>query len=52
MTHTLIGPDYFQEALDYLERHQLYEEGLTIWKGTEQYQVSPSTMSLKSMRLI
>ncbi|KIJ66069.1 hypothetical protein HYDPIDRAFT_174791 [Hydnomerulius pinastri MD-312] len=34
----LAGPDYFQEALDYLERHQLYEEGLVIWQGTEQHQ--------------
>ncbi|KAN0081459.1 IKI3 family domain containing protein [Tylopilus felleus] len=36
----LAGPDYFQEALEYLERHQLYEEGLTIWRGTERHQVS------------
>ncbi|KIK96350.1 hypothetical protein PAXRUDRAFT_138652 [Paxillus rubicundulus Ve08.2h10] len=30
------GPDYFQEALEYLERYQLYEEGLDIWQGHEQ----------------
>ncbi|KAL4071351.1 IKI3 family-domain-containing protein [Scleroderma yunnanense] len=33
----LAGAIYFQEALDYIERHQLYETGLEIWKGTEQY---------------
>ncbi|KAI5988054.1 pol II transcription elongation factor [Pisolithus albus] len=35
----LAGPTYFQEALDYIERHQLYEAGLEIWKATEQYRV-------------
>ncbi|KAI6007771.1 pol II transcription elongation factor [Pisolithus orientalis] len=35
----LAGPTYFQEALDYIERHQLYEAGLEIWKGMEQYRV-------------
>ncbi|KIK18014.1 hypothetical protein PISMIDRAFT_30603 [Pisolithus microcarpus 441] len=35
----LAGPTYFQEALDYIERHQLYEAGLEIWKATEQYHV-------------
>ncbi|KAI6112013.1 pol II transcription elongation factor [Pisolithus croceorrhizus] len=35
----LAGPTYFQEALDYIERHQLYEAGLEIWKATEQYSV-------------
>ncbi|KAG9312245.1 IKI3 family-domain-containing protein [Chiua virens] len=39
----LAGPDYFQEALEYLERYQLYEEGLTIWQGTEQYQAVLTT---------
>ncbi|KAF8554834.1 pol II transcription elongation factor [Imleria badia] len=34
----LAGPDYFQEALEYVDRYQLYEEGLTIWRGTEQHQ--------------
>ncbi|KAF9222466.1 pol II transcription elongation factor [Gyrodon lividus] len=32
------GPDYFQEALEYLECHQLYEEGLAIWQDNEQHQ--------------
>ncbi|KAF8845970.1 pol II transcription elongation factor [Paxillus ammoniavirescens] len=32
------GPDYFQEALEYLERYQLYEEGLDIWEDNEQRQ--------------
>ncbi|KAG6382066.1 pol II transcription elongation factor [Boletus reticuloceps] len=34
----LAGLDYFQEALEYLERYQLYEEGLTIWRGTDKHQ--------------
>ncbi|KAG1716214.1 hypothetical protein ID866_954 [Astraeus odoratus] len=33
----LAGPTYFQEALEYIERHQLYEDGLDIWKGTDRY---------------
>ncbi|KIM63897.1 hypothetical protein SCLCIDRAFT_1213692 [Scleroderma citrinum Foug A] len=33
----LAGATYFQEALDYIERHQLYGPGLEIWKGTERY---------------
>ncbi|KAG8220454.1 IKI3 family-domain-containing protein [Butyriboletus roseoflavus] len=37
------GPDYFQEALEYLEHHQLYEEGLSIWQGTEQHQAILTT---------
>ncbi|KAI6009884.1 pol II transcription elongation factor [Pisolithus marmoratus] len=35
----LAGPTYFQEALHYIERHQLYETALEIWKATEQYRV-------------
>ncbi|KAG8817137.1 hypothetical protein FRC17_000043 [Serendipita sp. 399] len=27
------GPQYFSEALGYMEKHQLYTEGLSIWKG-------------------
>ncbi|KAH7883327.1 pol II transcription elongation factor [Phlebopus sp. FC_14] len=34
----LAGPDYFQEALHYIEHHNLYEAGLGIWEGTESYQ--------------
>ncbi|KAF8132053.1 pol II transcription elongation factor [Boletus edulis] len=34
----LAGLNYFQEALEYVERYQLYEEGLTIWRGTEHHQ--------------
>ncbi|KAF9237879.1 pol II transcription elongation factor [Melanogaster broomeanus] len=32
------GPNYFQEALEYLEHHQLYDEGLAIWQDSEQHQ--------------
>lgn len=33
------GSERFDEAIEYVERHQLYEYGLSIWKGTE-YEVS------------
>lgn len=46
VSHVLTGPRYFQEAIEYLERYQLYDEGLTIWQGTTQYQVSRSTTFL------
>ncbi|KAK0495026.1 pol II transcription elongation factor [Armillaria luteobubalina] len=32
----LAGDDYFDEAIAYIERHQLYEIALSIWKGTER----------------
>ncbi|KAG2015494.1 pol II transcription elongation factor [Coprinopsis cinerea AmutBmut pab1-1] len=31
------GPERFEEALQYTERHNLYEPALKIWKGTERY---------------
>lgn len=34
-----IGPERFEEAVDYVEHHRLYESALAIWKGTEQYSV-------------
>ncbi|KAG2158594.1 pol II transcription elongation factor [Suillus bovinus] len=34
---SLAGPEYFQEALDYLDTHQLYDEALAIWQGTDKY---------------
>ena len=33
------GPERFDLAVEYVERHQLYEYGLSIWKGTDQYEV-------------
>ncbi|KAK7472275.1 putative elongator complex protein 1 [Stygiomarasmius scandens] len=33
----LAGTSYFDEALEYVERYQLYETALSIWKGTDQY---------------
>ncbi|KAH0829046.1 IKI3 family-domain-containing protein [Lanmaoa asiatica] len=39
----LAGPEYFEEALEYIERHRLYEEGLAIWQGTEQHQAVLTT---------
>ncbi|KAK0226513.1 pol II transcription elongation factor [Armillaria fumosa] len=32
----LAGDDHFDEAIAYIERHQLYEIALSIWKGTER----------------
>ncbi|KAG7091295.1 hypothetical protein E1B28_010341 [Marasmius oreades] len=34
---SLAGHSRFDEAIEYAERHQLYEEALKIWKGTEYY---------------
>jgi len=34
-----LGTDYFDEAIAYLERHQLYEPALSIWRRTDRYSV-------------
>ncbi|KAF5365923.1 hypothetical protein D9758_006686 [Tetrapyrgos nigripes] len=34
---SLAGPSYFDEATEYVERYQLYETALSIWKETERY---------------
>ncbi|KAH7910038.1 pol II transcription elongation factor [Hygrophoropsis aurantiaca] len=34
----LAGEEHFQEAIAYVERHQLYDEALKIWKGTDNYE--------------
>ncbi|THV06651.1 pol II transcription elongation factor [Dendrothele bispora CBS 962.96] len=34
---SLAGPSYFDEAIEYVERYQLYDSALSIWKGTPQY---------------
>ena len=36
---SLSGSDHFDDAMSYVERHQLYEEALLIWKDSERYQV-------------
>ncbi|KAK0212323.1 pol II transcription elongation factor [Desarmillaria ectypa] len=33
---SLAGDDHFNQAIAYIEGHQLYESGLSIWKGTER----------------
>ncbi|KAF5375529.1 hypothetical protein D9615_009198 [Tricholomella constricta] len=33
----LAGENYFDEASAYVELHQLYDEALRIWKGTDRY---------------
>ncbi|TFK44978.1 IKI3 family-domain-containing protein [Crucibulum laeve] len=35
---SLAGPEHFNEAVAYVERHQLYEPALSIWKGTDRYE--------------
>ncbi|KAF8911562.1 IkappaB kinase complex IKAP component [Gymnopilus junonius] len=35
---SLAGPERFEEAVTYVERHRLYEAALSIWKGSEQYE--------------
>ena len=39
------GPDRFDEALAYVEKHRLYDAALGIWRGSEQYEVSTSSVS-------
>ncbi|OJA14136.1 hypothetical protein AZE42_06727 [Rhizopogon vesiculosus] len=34
---SLAGPEYFLEALDYLDTYKLHDEALAIWKGTDKY---------------
>jgi hypothetical protein len=33
------GPDRFDEAMAYVEKHRLYNLALSIWEGTENYKV-------------
>ncbi|KII95516.1 hypothetical protein PLICRDRAFT_96071 [Plicaturopsis crispa FD-325 SS-3] len=33
----LAGPTHFEEAISYIEHHQLYQYALAIWKDSEQY---------------
>ncbi|KAI0669554.1 IkappaB kinase complex IKAP component [Trametes maxima] len=35
---SLAGPDQFDEAMAYVEKHQLYEHALSIWGGTDKYE--------------
>lgn len=37
---SLAGEERFEEALAYVERHQLYEAALDIWRDTDEYQAS------------
>ena len=36
---SLAGPERFDEAITYVERYQLYDDALRIWKGTDRYNV-------------
>ncbi|KAF9012601.1 IKI3 family-domain-containing protein [Cyathus striatus] len=35
---SLGGPQYFNEAIAYIEKHQLYIAALSIWKNTDHYE--------------
>ena len=36
-----VGADHFDEAMSYVEKHQLYESALSIWRKTDQHHVGP-----------
>jgi elongator complex protein 1 len=38
-SHARLGPDRFDEAMVYVEKHRLYDLALSIWEGRENYQV-------------
>ncbi|KAI0785729.1 IkappaB kinase complex IKAP component [Abortiporus biennis] len=40
---SLTGDDHFDEAMDYVEKHQLYDAALSIWKETNHYDTVLST---------
>lgn len=33
--NTILGQEYFDEALSYIEKHKLYAEALAIWADNE-----------------
>ncbi|KDQ56269.1 hypothetical protein JAAARDRAFT_36447 [Jaapia argillacea MUCL 33604] len=35
---SLAGPERFEEAMTYVEKHRLYQLALSLWKGTERYE--------------
>ncbi|KAJ8489069.1 hypothetical protein ONZ51_g3188 [Trametes cubensis] len=35
---SLAGPERFDEAMEYVEKHQLYDHALSIWRGTDKYE--------------
>jgi elongator complex protein 1 len=43
---SLAGPERFSEAIQYIERYQLYEAALNIWKDTDQYKVRTAFATL------
>ena len=34
-----VGLERFDEAMEYVEKHQLYDHALSIWRGTDKYEV-------------
>ncbi|KAI0629477.1 IkappaB kinase complex IKAP component [Trametes polyzona] len=35
---SLAGPERFDEAMAYVEKHRLYDHALSIWRGTDKYE--------------
>ncbi|KAI0919135.1 hypothetical protein AcV5_002129 [Taiwanofungus camphoratus] len=35
---SLAGPERFDEAIEYVEKHQLYDHALSIWRKTDHYE--------------
>ena len=36
---SLAGPERFEEAMTYAEKHRLYDHALSIWRDTDKYEV-------------
>ena len=34
-----VGSERFEEAVNYIEKHQLYDTALDVWKGSDRYEV-------------
>jgi len=34
-----VGSERFEEAVDYIEKHQLYDTALDVWRGSDRYEV-------------
>lgn len=36
---SMLGPERFDDAMEYVEKYRLHETALSIWKNTENYDV-------------
>ena len=37
--NTVIGPERFDEAMSYVEKHRLYDHALSLWRESDKYEV-------------